>query len=178
MPLADEKTIIDSVKKGDRNAFCAIVETYKAAVFNLSFRMTGSIEDAEDIAQETFLRAYRHLYRYDTQKPFFTWLYTICLNCTRNHLKRKKNLIKIIPDYSNDDRDRTPEKRLQQKMEAQSIQNLLFRLHGKYREAIVLRYYQDLSFKEMGAVLRISESAAKMRVYRGLERMKLLLDFR
>jgi RNA polymerase sigma-70 factor (ECF subfamily) len=76
--------IVARVLKGDRKAYALLVEEYKSPIYNLAYRMTGNLEDADDLTQETFIRAYQYLRRYDPRKKFFTWLYTIALNLIKN----------------------------------------------------------------------------------------------
>ena len=88
----DQKTdaeIVARVLKGDIKAYTLLIEAYKGPVFNLAFRMTGSYQDADDLTQEIFIRAYQKLQKFDQDKKFFTWLYTLGINLIRNHLKKK-----------------------------------------------------------------------------------------
>ena len=86
-----EAEIVAKVLKGDRQAYALLVEEYKSPIYNLAYRMTGNSEDADDLTQETFIRAYINLWRFDPKRKFFTWLYTISINLIRNHLKKVKN---------------------------------------------------------------------------------------
>jgi len=88
MTPTEENRIVERVLQGEREAFAALVDAYKGAIFNLAFRMTNSYQDADDLSQETFIRAYRNLRQFDPRKRFFTWIYTIGLNLIRNHLKK------------------------------------------------------------------------------------------
>lgn len=87
----DQKTeaeIVVRILKGEKQTYALLIEEYKNPIYNLAWRMTGNLHDAEDLAQETFIRAYQNLARYDVNKKFFTWLYTIGINLIRNHLKK------------------------------------------------------------------------------------------
>ena len=87
---ADDSQLIASILEGDVNAYSTLVLRYQEAIFNLMYRMTGSHEDAGDLAQETFIKAYEQLYRFQRGKKFFPWLYTIGLNHARNFLRHNK----------------------------------------------------------------------------------------
>ena len=87
MDRREGQDLIARVCRGEQTAFAVLVDAYAKPIFNLAFRMTGNHQDADDLAQETFLRAYQKLNRFDSEKKFFTWLYTIALNIIRNHLK-------------------------------------------------------------------------------------------
>ncbi len=84
--------IVAKVLKGDRQAYALLVDEYKSPIYNLAYRMTANVEDADDITQETFIRAYQYLWRYDPRKKFFTWLYTIAFNLIKNHLRKNKKI--------------------------------------------------------------------------------------
>ena len=88
MTTNEENQIVERVLQGKREAFAALVDAHKGTIFNLAFRMTGNHQDADDLSQETFIRAYRNLRQFDPRKRFFTWIYTIGLNLIRNHLKK------------------------------------------------------------------------------------------
>jgi RNA polymerase sigma-70 factor, ECF subfamily len=176
-----EIDVVTRVLKGDRNAYALLVEEYKKAIFNLAYRMTGSYDDADDLSQETFLRAYRELRRFDKERRFFTWLYTIGLNLIRNHLKARKagpvgDMEQAFESSVSASFDgHGAEEALFQSHQAYDLGFCLQKLPADLREAIVLRFYQDLSFEDMTEVLHVSLSAAKMRVYRGLQELKRLL---
>ena len=88
---ADDAQVIAAISDGDVNAYSTLVLRYQRAVFNLMFRMTGSYEDATDLTQETFIKAYDQLHRFQKGKKFFPWLYTIGLNHAKNFLSQQKN---------------------------------------------------------------------------------------
>jgi RNA polymerase sigma-70 factor (ECF subfamily) len=172
MDSEKEEQIIRRVQNGDVNAFALLVDAYQGAVFNLVVRMTGRGTAAEDLAQEIFLKAYASMGRFDAQRRFFPWLYTIALNTVRNHLKRKTPpqvpLVEGVAGALQTDERLSPDGLLRQKQQKQMLAHLIRRLPEPCREALVLRYFQELSFEDAAQVLDISVSAAKMRVYRGL----------
>lgn len=174
-----EQEIIGRVLGGDRSAFAGLVEKYQGPVFNLAYRMTGSREDADDLTQETFIRAYQNLHRFDRDKKFFTWLYTIGINLIRNHLKKNVRDISHLAaagssleqqqingegegDVLSDDR-------------MIRLEQVIRKLPVDLREAIILKFVQDLTFEEVANVTGDSVSAVKMRIYRGLEKIKEML---
>lgn len=181
MKQKTDAEIIDIVLKGDSKAYAIIVEKFKTPIFNLAYRMTGNRTDAEDLTQEIFIRAYLHLNKFNPEKRFFTWLYTIALNLIRNHLKtlsrrrRDESQIVLINAQQNDAGNRQihPEP-----FEPESIllETSLLRLPSDLREVIVLRYYQGLSFEEIASITGKSQSAVKMRTYRGLEKLKKTMN--
>lgn len=180
MASNDEQKIIKRVLKGDRAAFAEIVEAYKGPVYKLAFSMTGSRQDADDLAQDVFLKVYTNLSMYDPDKRFFPWLYTIALNTIRNHLKKHK---RDMANESDDlalanirDQTDSPESAAEKDEEADRLYAYLDRLPVKLREAVILRYIQDLPFEDVALVLGVTLSGAKMRVYRGLEQLKGIFE--
>ena len=174
MNKKQENETIQSVLNGDREKFALFVEKYQGPVYNLVYRLTGSGHDAEDLAQETFIGAYRSLKSFNTNKKFFPWLYTIAINLTRNHQKKKKPL--LVEDFDHLPTDtNNPEQALSKLQEGEALAHHIQRLPVSLREAIILRYYHYLRFEEISQILGLSLSAAKMRVYRGLEKLEILL---
>lgn len=176
----DEQHAISAVLDGDMNAYALLVERYQRPIFNLMYRMTGSSEDAADLAQETFVRAYEQLYRFRNGSKFFPWLYTIGLNHCRNHL-RSRNGAKTVPvdecdlgsglDYNGQQEDN-----ICTRLDSQRIDKALRELPLDYREALILRYHEDLPLEDTASALNLSLSAAKMRVHRGLKKLREILE--
>jgi RNA polymerase sigma-70 factor (ECF subfamily) len=181
----DQKTeaeIVVRVLKGERQAYALLVEEYKSPIYNLAYRMTSNVADAEDLAQETFLRSFRELSRFDTSRRFYTWLYTISLNLIRNHLKKAdcrvgfSNIDRIHFNEGHDVADEIDDADKFNKEREGHLQNCLRRLSPELREMLVMRFYQKLSFEEISEITGFSQSAVKMRVYRGLEKLRELMQ--
>jgi len=177
--MKHENEIIQRILNGNREDFSFFVDKYKGPVYNLVYRLTGSRHDAEDLAQETFIRAYKSLDNFNIKKEFFPWLYTIAINLTRNHLKKKKPLlVENIEDLKSNNRQidkNNPEIDVIKQEEAQALASSIQKLPISLKEAVILRYYHYLPFEKISRILCISLSAAKMRVYRGLERLEFLM---
>ncbi len=180
MNIKRENEIIQRILNGNRQEFSFFVDKYQGPIYNLVYRLTGSRHDAEDLAQETFIKAYKSLNNFQTKKKFFSWLYTIALNLTRNHLKKKKPLlVENVEDLKPDNRQtdkNNPEINLIKHEQAQALASSIQRLPIALREAVILRYYFYLPFEEISRILCISLSGAKMRVYRGLEKLEILMN--
>jgi len=175
MNKKQENETIQNVLNGDREKFALFVDKYKGPVYNLVYRLTGSPLDAEDLAQETFIKAYKFLSSFKTKQKFFPWLYTIAINLTRNHLKKKKLLLVENFDHFQTDKD-NPEQAASKQQEAEALAGYIQRLPVSLREAVILRYYFYLSFEEIAWILCISLSGAKMRVYRGLKKLEYVMN--
>jgi RNA polymerase sigma-70 factor, ECF subfamily len=172
--------VVASVLAGDTDAYAVLVKRYQKPIYNLMYRMTGSCEDALDLAQETFIKAYESLHRFRGGGRFFPWLYSIGLNHSRNFMRRNKARQTVdLEDRdlgSGLDYPGQEEDRLCARLDSQDVRNALDRLPVDYREAVVLRYHEELSMEEIAAALRISLSGAKMRVHRGLGKLRELLE--
>ena len=180
MNKKQENEIIQSILNGDREKFALFVDKYKGPIYNLVYRLTGNRHDSEDLAQETFIKAYKALNNFQTKKKFFSWLYTIAINLTRNHLKKKKPLlVENVEDLKSDNLQtdkNNPEIDVIKNEQAQALARSIQRLPIAFREAVILRYYFYLPFEEIARILCISLSGAKMRVYRGLEKLEYLMN--
>jgi len=177
MDIQQETALIARIQHGRRDDFADLVVEYKKPIYNLIFRMTGSHQEAEELAQETFVRAFQNLHRFVPGRRFFPWLYTLCLNLVRNHLKKKQPFPVAHQDMAEGvmAHGDNPEQSMVRRQEAEELYTLVRRLPMDMREALVLRFYQDLSFADVALILDISISGAKMRVYRGLEQLRQLM---
>jgi len=171
-----ELEIIDRILNGDRNAYSALVDRYKGPIFDLAYRMTGTYHEAEDLAQEAFVKAYERLKVFRKEKRVFPWIYTIALNLIRNHLKKRD---REVPETASGlyieaakEKNHDPEHDTIIRQEIEMLNRCMQTLPPDLREAVILRCYQDLSFEEVSEILGISLGATKMRVYRGLERLR------
>lgn len=155
--------------QGSEEAYAQLVEIYQTRVYNLCYRMLGSIEEAEDAAQETFWRAYQNLRRYDPSRSFTTWLLSIAAHyCIDQQRRRRLPLFdldalpeEIIPDHSSN-----TEKTAAQHEIEQQLRQLLQTLGAQDRAAIIMRYWYDMSDEEIAQALTLSISAVKSRLFR------------
>lgn len=165
-----EQIWLARAQQGDEDSFTRIVECYQAPVYNLCYRILGDRNEAEDAAQETFLRAYRNLKRYDPQRKFVNWLLTIASNYCVDRLRRRKMQLvsfeEILPGSTLSDRRAGPEVAAAQREEQQAIQGILNRLNSRDRAAVVLRYWYEMSYEEIGSALSMTVSAVKSRLHR------------
>lgn len=155
---------------GDEEAFTQLVETYQTPVYNLCFRMLGNENSAEDAAQETFWRAYRNLKRYDSQRPFITWLLSIAAHyCIDQQRKKRLPLFEMdeFPDFDVADPEiPNPEQEYKQGEEDSALHNLVNKLNPQDRAAVILKYWYDCSEEEIGQMLSLTISAVKSRLHR------------
>lgn len=176
------KKRIKQVKKGDQDAFADIVDIYKDKIYQLCYRMLGNVHEAEDIAQEAFIRAYVNIDSFDINRKFSTWLYRIATNLTIDRIRKKK------PDYYLDAEVAgtegltmysqivadgvLPEDAVVSLELSNTIQQKILKLPDKYRTVIVLKYIDELSLIEIGEILNIPVGTVKTQIHRGREALR------
>jgi RNA polymerase sigma-70 factor (ECF subfamily) len=158
---------------GDQEAFATIVEKYKDPVFNVAYRMLGNPTEAEDVAQETFVRAYTQLRTYQEGRRFSTWLLSIASHLSIDQLRRRRFLalplenapfLEWIADLG-----AGPEQAALQLEASDEMQKVLSVLPPKYRTVLVLRYWYDLSYEEIAEMLGLTSALVKARLHRARE---------
>jgi RNA polymerase sigma-70 factor (ECF subfamily) len=157
--------------EGDDQAFTRVIEIYQKPVYNLCYRMLGNAGDAEDAAQETFLRAYKSLDRYDAKRSFATWLLSIASHYCIDQLRKRR-----FTSFSMDDEDHTwleppdpgpnPEVSVSIIEKQEQVQKMLEYLGPKDRSAVLMRYWYNYSYQEIAETLSLTVSAVKSRLHR------------
>jgi len=170
MMSEQEEVWIREAQTGSKRSFSRLVEAYQRPVYNLTYRMLGSPEEAEDAAQETFLRAYARLEQYDVNHKFSTWLFSIANHhCIDRLRKRRAKYVSIDdnPVLENLEHDSPqPEEDLLNQELAAELQALLGKLDPDYRTPLVLRYWEDCSYEEIAESMGLTVSAVKSRLFR------------
>jgi RNA polymerase sigma-70 factor (ECF subfamily) len=169
----DEAARIIRAQRGSEEAFTELVEAYQTHVYNLCFRMLGNPESAEDAAQETFLRAYQHLHRYDQGRAFATWLLSIAAHYCIDRLRRRRFAFTSVEEEEErggaelaDAEAESPEEESIHREQREEMQRALTHLDSVDRAAIVLRYWHDCSEAEIAETLHLTVSAVKSRLHR------------
>ncbi|GIP30541.1 ECF RNA polymerase sigma factor SigW [Paenibacillus sp. J23TS9] len=172
--------------KGDQRAFAEIVELYKDKIYHLAYRMLGNRHEAEDIVQETFLRVYKNLDRYDPNQKFSTWIYRIATNLCIDRLRKKKPTYSLDAEMNDQEGmdgysmipsdNRTPESETLLSETQEIIYQAIGSLPAKYKSVMILRYLQDLSLQEISDVLGMPVTTIKTRVHRGREFLRKKLE--
>jgi RNA polymerase sigma-70 factor (ECF subfamily) len=170
--LNDEQVWLEQAMKGDQIAFGKLVEAYQTPVYNLAYRMLNNSGEAEEAAQEAFVRAYTRLESYNPAHKFSTWLLSITSNyCIDQLRKRRAVLLSIdepLPPHPalHSDGEKNPESQVVMSEQQQMVQSLLSELEPEYREAVVLRYWYELSYDEIAEIMDTTVSAIKSRLFR------------
>ena len=179
MDQPDDQQVISAVMNGNVNAYSILVQQYQKPIFNLMYRVTGSYEDAKDLAQETFIKAYEKLDHFRMGARFFPWLYTIGYNHARNFVQRSKPFQQSSDDdFENNsglDYPSQQEERVLAQIDFLRIYQALEQLPMDYREAVILHYHEGLSMEDIATALQLSVSGAKMRVHRGIKKLREII---
>jgi RNA polymerase sigma-70 factor, ECF subfamily len=163
-PRSDLQSLVGQCLTGDQAAMLALVERFRGQVFGLCYRMLGQRQDAEDAAQETFVRVLKNLHRWDQARDFEPWLFAIAGNRCRTALSARKRrpmseaILDIIPDKEPDHR---PAQQL-----AEEVQLALATLRDEYRQAFVLFHEQELSYADIAAAMEVPLGTIKTWVHR------------
>lgn len=183
LSLSDQELVL-RVVQGDDEAFALLVRRYQGTVFNVAYRLLGNRGDAEDLAQETFIRVYRAMASFDLERPLSPWLKRITTNICLNWLEMQKARPQTTAsdlagvDEDEDALDRfadpgsAPEQQLTEAEQAQHIRNALAHLPARYRVVVELRHYQGLSYEEIASALNVPVSTVKSDLFRARKRLE------
>ncbi len=163
MKETDDREAVRSCLDGDVKSFELLVEKYQGVVYNIALRMVRNPEDAEDISQAAFLKAYEKLGTYRESFRFYSWLYRIAVNEALNFLDRQKRYTRL------DERIEDPRQALDAASEVRErderIQEALMELKPDHRVVLILKHFEDFSYEEIGAILDITEKRVKSRLF-------------
>jgi RNA polymerase sigma-70 factor (ECF subfamily) len=176
LPVPDDE-LVRRVQNGNTEAFEELVRRYERKVYNITYRLLGNEQDASEALQDSFLRAYRFIGKFQFKSSFFTWLYRIATNVSLSKLRKREKVDVVsideplneagdlpleIPDYKYN-----PERMMQQREIRRALQEAVDKLPPDYRSVVVLRDLEGLSNEEASRVLSISVAAVKSRLHRG-----------
>jgi RNA polymerase sigma factor (sigma-70 family) len=177
---ADILFYIDKVQEGNVNAYSVIVDRHKDRVYNLAFRICGNHEEAEEISQDSFLKAYRALGSFKRKSSFSTWLYRIVYNTAISHVRTKKRKILSLEDFPADAADfistGTPEEDAETEYRRSLINFAFQKISDEERSLITLHYYEEMSTEELSEVTGISKSNIKVKLFRARQKMLKIIE--
>jgi RNA polymerase sigma-70 factor (ECF subfamily) len=170
---------------GDRDAFRVLVERHSRALFRLAYRMTGNEQDAEEVVQDTFLRAHRRLDRFEQRSNFGTWLYRIAVNCSLDLRRKRRPEIEHREPEDAEGSEAVakvastapaPDRLLLSAELGTHVRKALLELSAMERAAFVLRHFEGLSIEEIGESLGLRTSATKNTVFRAVQKLRRALE--
>lgn len=180
-----DATAVARARDGDTEAFRLLVERHSRDVFRLAYRLTGNATDAEDIVQETFLKAYRQLHRFELRASFGTWVHRIAMNCAVDLLRSRPRRLQLEDDQSleriaaftsgSGQEAMSPERLMTSVEMGERVSTALGRLSALERTAFVLRHIEGHSIEQIGRALGIKDNAAKHCIFRAVKKMRLAL---
>jgi RNA polymerase sigma-70 factor (ECF subfamily) len=179
----DEKCLVDACRAGNTEAFGVLVRRYEGRLYPTAYRLTGSAEDALDLLQDAFLRAYEKLDRFHGESSFYTWVYRIAVNLALSGRRRKKSSARLNGsslDPPDTIHECDPSLRLERDERARTIQEALDALAPDHRAVVVMKEYDGLRYEEIGAILGVPVGTVRSRLHRARcelrERLHALVD--
>nr|WP_197480033.1 RNA polymerase sigma factor SigW [Paenibacillus swuensis] len=184
--IAMDARLVRLARNGDQTAFAELVELYKDKIFNLGYRMLNNRQEAEDVTQETFLRVYSNLEKYDETQKFSTWIFRIGTNLCIDRLRKKKPSYSLDAELNDGEgtdmyamlasHDPGPENQVLLTETQDSIRKAIDSLPAKYKSAVILKYLHDQSLQEISDILGIPVTTVKTRVHRGREFLRKKME--
>ncbi len=186
---AEDDDLIRAAQKGDRSAFDSLVRRYDRSVLRLALHMLGNEEDAQDVHQEAFIKAYRHLSNFRFECSFYTWLYRIATNLCLDQLRRRKSRredpgtvldsageeMDLMANVQDDRSTADPDRELERKHQHAAIQSALGELTPRERTVFELKHYQGLKLRTIGEMLSTTEETAKNTLFRATRKLRARL---
>lgn len=177
--MDSENIWLAAARSGDKQAFSQLVDAYARPVYNLTYRMLGNPQEAEDAAQETFLRAFARLGQYDESHKFSTWILSIANHHCIDRLRKRRMVYISIDDNpvleNLSDAMAQPEHAALDRELSAEVQQLMMQLEPDYRTPVVLRYWEELSYEEIATAMDITVSAVKSRLFRARQKLATLM---
>lgn len=170
--MNEEQVWLQQARQGDKVAFGKLIEAYQGPVYNLAYRMLNNSGEAEEAAQEAFIRAYTRLESYDPAHKFSTWLLSITSNYCIDQIRKRRAILLSIDEplaphpALHSENSKGPEAQAVAGEQQEMVQAMLNELAPEYREAVVLRYWYDMSYEEIAEVQDTTVSAVKSRLFR------------
>ncbi len=181
-----EKRLAARARTGDREAFEELVEIYKDKIVQLGYRMLGNKHEAEEVAQETFIRVYVNLNKYDATHKFSTWIYRIASNICIDRIRKRRHAYSLDAEIHQDgeqnlyaalpDTSKSPEEQAVLGEMQVAVHDAVMSLNPTYRTVMVLRYFHDMSLQEISDVTNLPVSTIKTRIHRGREALRKKLS--
>ncbi|MBS4538434.1 sigma-70 family RNA polymerase sigma factor [Clostridium sp. D2Q-11] len=183
--MIEDKKLIENYINGNRYSADLLIDKYQNLLYKLCNKISKSKDEAEDLFQESWLKIFKNIHKYNSSQTFENWIYTICINLYRDKYNKKKRWLNIVKDYfsnenkeveiNNSTHNITPLEDLLHKEDRSSIRASLNSMEDKYRIPLILYYFKDLSYKDIADILDIPVGTVKSRLNTSKNRLKSLL---
>jgi RNA polymerase sigma-70 factor (ECF subfamily) len=176
MTAADDAALVRQCLAGDTTAFDVLVERHRRQVYQVCYRFVNNHEDASDLAQDAFVRAYRALHTFKGNSAFSTWLYRVAINVCLNRVSAKQAATEPLDRREHEDvRGELPDREVLRREQAATVRAAIARLPKKQRATMILRMYHELPHEQIAAILGSSVGAVKANFFHALANLKKLL---
>lgn len=172
---AEDRQLVEACLRGRRDAFDVIVERHQRRVYQLCYRFVSNHEDASDLAQEVFVRAFRALGGFKGRSAFTTWLYRVAVNVCLNRVSQRTPAVEALADHRLHSPDETPDQAILREERAAQVRAAIARLPPKQRATLILRVYDELRHDEIAEILGASVGAVKANFFHALANLEKLL---
>ncbi len=173
MSRDQENSLVAKCQQRDRQALETLISRYERPIYNAAFRMLGNSDEAADVTQTTFLKAFENIDRFDLERSFFSWIYRIALNEAIDQLKRGKRFEPYVETPA--DGAERPFERAARADVADRVQAALMDINADSRTVLVLRYFSDCSYRQIGEILDIPAKTVKSRLFSARQQLKARL---
>ncbi len=169
----DDSILIQQCLEGNRKAYEAIVDKYQRPLYNVAYRFLQNAEDAEDVTQSVFIKAFEKLHSYKSNFKFFSWIYRIAVNESINYKDARRPSAEIDEHLASN--ERSPERIFLAGEIEQQIRKALIQLKTEYQIVIILKHFQDCTYEEMSDILEIPAKTVKSRLFSARQLLKEIL---
>ena len=168
-----DAALVNDCKRGDRRAMAKLVGQYERPVFNAAYRILGNTDDAADVTQTVFLKAFEHIADFNAKHKFFSWIYRIAVNESINQIKKRRHQEPLADSQASPWRG--PAEDLDSELLCNRVQAALMELNEEYRAVVVLKHFSGCSYQQISEILQLPEKTVKSRLYTARQSMKKTL---
>ncbi len=169
-----DSELVTQCRSGDRRAFETLVQRYERPIFNAAYRMVDSLDDARDVTQTVFLKAFEKLDSFDPHYRFYSWIYRIALNESINLLNGRKYVTADSDEQASD--WKSPEENLRTSQVCDRVQDALKTISSEYRSVIILKHFLGCSYSDISLILQVEEKTVKSRLFTARQRLREALS--
>jgi RNA polymerase sigma-70 factor (ECF subfamily) len=166
----EDRMAVERCLEGDTDAFGVLIDRYERPVFNTVLHMVGNQDDARELCQQVFMKAFEHLATYDPQRKFFSWIYRVAVNEAINHVKARRNTEPLSDAIQTTQAN--PAEKFEEVEQFIHLHEEIMKLDANYRAVIILRHFLHLSYDEVGDILNVPEKTVKSRLFTARQQLR------